>query len=460
MGPLVVRFLLCVGFVLLLLATPLRKLLLRYNLRSLAVRWPVSLLTALAFVVVIALLVVMLAFVNGMYRLTEGSGHPGNVIVLADGADDEVVSFLSPRDTADIERQRVTEAFRDEQGQSRERGLAAVEQVPMGSEARYLCSRETYLVINQAFPAAPGQPPRQRFVQVRGIIDPAIAARIHGRELQEGTWFSDTGVQRLGSPSTLGAVPVQAFQAVVGEALARELGHDQNKERLAVNDVFELGDRPWVIVGVMKSTGSTFDSEVWAKHGVVASLFRRGTYSCVVLRTSDAESAQVLATHLTKHFKPAVLALPERVYYSKLAETNQQFLVATVLVAAIMAAGGVFAVMNTMFAAIRQRTRDIGLLRMMGFARWEILAAFFLESLLIALVGGLLGCALGYLANGWTAASVLSSGDGGGKTVMLELVVDRNVLATGLAFTLAVGSLGGLLPAIAAMRLRPLAALR
>ena len=79
---------------------------------------------------------------------------------------------------------------------------------------------------------------------------------------------------------------------------------------------------------------------------------------------------------------------------------QQQFLYAIVIVAVIMAVGGVFGVMNTMFAAISQRTKDIGVLRIIGFARWQILMSFFLESLVLALIGGLLGCALGSLANG------------------------------------------------------------
>src|SRR5258707_11909264 len=96
-----------------------------------------------------------------------------------------------------------------------------------------------------------------------------------------------------------------------------------------------------------------------------------------------------------------------------------------------MAVGGVFGVMNTMFAAISQRIRDIGLLRILGYHRWEILISFFLESIAIALTGGSLGCVLGYLANGRTAATIL-----GDKSVVLTLVVDGDTLVVGMLFTL------------------------
>jgi ABC-type antimicrobial peptide transport system permease subunit len=108
-----------------------------------------------------------------------------------------------------------------------------------------------------------------------------------------------------------------------------------------------------------------------------------------------------------------------------------------------------------MFAAISQRRHDIGVLRLLGFARWQILSSFFLEALLIALVGGLLGCALGYLADGWTASTIV-----GDKPVVLNLKMDGDTLAAGILFTLGMGALGGLLPSLSAMRVKPLESLR
>ena len=143
-----------------------------------------------------------------------------------------------------------------------------------------------------------------------------------------------------------------------------------------------------------------------------------------------------------------------------MAKTSRQFLYAISFVAIVMAIGGVFGVMNTMFAAISQRIKDIGVLRLLGFARWQILVSLLLESLVIALVGGLLGCALGALANGWTAASVVAGQEGTGRTVVLTLTVDAHTISVGILLTLLMGLLGGLAPALSAMRLKPLEALR
>jgi putative ABC transport system permease protein len=416
------------------------KIPLSYNLRNLIVRWRTTLVTALAFTLVISLQTVMLGFVAGMNKLTEESGQPGNVIVLSDGALDELVSNLGYGTSADIDRH--PGVLRDERDEP-------------------LASREVYLVVNQPLPTEPGQQQKRRFTQVRGIDNPRVAARVHGLELYPGSaWFSDAGVQKLAGASAGG--DDQAVQAVLGEGVAGQMGQDVGKERLEVGDTFDLGPRKWVVVGIMKSAGSTFGSEVWAKRSLVGPMFGKEAYSSVVLRTADAPTAQQVADDLTKNFKKAALqAEPETEYFSKLSETNRQFSYAIMVIAILMAIGGVFGVMNTMFAAISGRTKDIGVLRIIGFARWQILVSFFLESLVIALVGGLLGCAIGYLTNGWTATSIVSGGQGGGgKFVVLELVVGADTLLTGLLLVLAMGAVGGLLPAISAMRLKPLESLR
>lgn len=426
---------LAAGLLFMLLLAAVGRVPLRYNVRNLIVRWPITILTALAFTLVVGLLTVMLAFVNGMYRLTEGSGQPGNVIVLSDGATDEMFSNLGYRDSADVERQ--PGVLRDEQD-------------------RPLCSRETYIVVNQPIEGAKAGERQRRFLQVRGLDDPAVSGKVHGLDLHPGgAWFSPAGVEDLSGSNEA------AIQTVLGEGIAREFGKDQQREPLRAGDVFEIGPRKWIVTGVLRSAGSTFDSEIWAKRQVVGPIFGKENYTSLVLRTRDGDTAKTLADDLTKNFKKAALqAQRESDYYSRLSETNRQFLVAIIFVALVMAVGGVFGVMNTMFAAISARIRDIGVLRILGFARWQILVSFFLESLMIALIGGALGCGIGSLADGMSASSIASSGQGGGKSVLLILVVDANILSAGMLFTFIMGGLGGLIPSLSAMRLRPLEALR
>jgi putative ABC transport system permease protein len=466
--------LLVANLVFLVLLLAIGKVPLNYNLRNLTVRWWTTLLTALAFTLVVALLVAMLAFVNGMAQMTAGSGQSGNVVVFSDGANDEVFSNLAfSDDLTDLERQ--PGVIRD-------------------AEGKPLCSREIYIVAGMEIPEQPAGPQpsglrrfgswlvgllgvqpsstgtaRRRFIQLRGIEDVLRSAAVHGLELKPGgKWFSDSGVQSInlspaGSSKSDGAAnSEQAIQAVVGSGVARQLGLDQGKPQLEPGDVFSLGPRKWVVTGIIESDGTTYGSEIWAKRSIVGAMYgKEQAYSTIVLRTADAEAAQKLATYLSKDYKKAaVSAQTELEYFVKLSETNQQFLFASVFVAVVMAIGGVFGVMNTMFAAISQRTKDIGVMRILGYTRRQILVSFLLESLLISLLGGILGCALGSLVNGWTASSIVGGGGAGGKFVVLKLVVDANTLAIGMLFTLTMGELGGLIPALNAMRLKPLESLR
>ena len=437
--------LLAVAVALMLLLWWIGKIPLSYNLRNLTVRWKTTVMTALAFTAVIALLTVMMAFVEGMKRMTEGTGRPDNVLVLSDGATDEGISNLPIGDLSEIEN--LPEVAR--------------------AEGRPLASREAFMVAIQSVPTPSGGRPKRRILQLRGIEDPQMTAWIHDLELLPGgSWFSEAGVQE--SPAN-GDTPAPMIQAVLGEGVARELGRDRTAEQLAaannpnrldVGDAFTLGDRTWIVVGVLDSAGSTFNSEIWAKRSLAAAVFGKENYTTLVLRAKDAEAAKRLKTFLAEGYEKAALNPKVEIdFYKDLSETSAQFSYAIGFLAIVMSIGGIFGVMNTMFAAVSGRVGDIGVLRLLGFNRRQILVSFLLESLLIAMIGGLLGCAIGSLSDGWTASSVVG-GHGGGKFIVLQLAVDAEIIATGILLSLSMGLLGGLLPALSAMRLRPLDALR
>ncbi|MDB5388443.1 MAG: hypothetical protein JWM11_4089 [Planctomycetaceae bacterium] len=431
------------SFLMLVLLYSVGQVPLSYNIRNLTVRWKTTVMTGLAFTLVLGLLTVMLAFVAGMKRMTEQSGHPDNVMVMSDGATDESFSSLGFSDIGDIETQPGVEKLGD----------------------RWLCSKETYLVANQPVDhPQPGRPDR-RFIQIRGVDDPEISAIVHRVELfPESKWFSGAGVQAVAGEGTPG------IEVVVGEAVARELGNDRlpevrakakNPKRLDVGDTFQMAERTFVVSGVMKSSGSTFDSEVWGKRSVLGKKFGKETYTTLLLKAKSPKDANALAELLKNYTKAALNAQLETKYFDSLNATNIQFTIAILFVTVFIAIGGVFGVMNTMYAAISQRIKDIGVLRLVGFSRLHILISFLLESLVIAMAGGAVGCAVGSLVDGFTASSVLSAGAGGGfKTVSLRLTVDAFTLASCFLLTVVMGFIGGFLPAFSAVRLKPLDALR
>lgn len=433
---------LALGLTVIILLLTVGRIPLSYNVNNIVARWWTTSLTILAFTLVVALLVAMSAFVNGMYLLTTSSGRADNVVILSEGSTDEIMSNLGFSDIGDLENHPSAMV---------EGGLRLV-------------SRENYMIVNQPLENAPPGRPSRRFLQLRGVDDPIVSGRVHGMELYpEGAWFSQAGVRDVvvaGKPNE------SMIEVVVGEGLAREMALDRgessrSKPRLDVGDVFELNDRKWIISGVMRSAGLTFDSELWAKRSLVGPLFGRDSYTSLVVRTADPATAAALKDYYNNDFKKAAVAAQvETDYYSDLNETNKQFLFIIVLITVFTSVGGIFGVMNTMYAAVSQRIREIGVLRLLGFNRRQVLASFLLESIMIAILGGAVGCAVGSLVDGWTANSIVSRGPGGGKFVVLQLTVDADIIATGMVLSLAMGIVGGILPAVQAVRLKVLDTLR
>ena len=418
----------------------LGKIPLSYNFRNLRVRWPVTLMTASAFTVVLAVLTALLGFVNGMNQMTESSGIPGNVFVLSDGANDESFSSLAYGDIKNLVNER---ADRDKNGRALPRDIQIARR-EFGDEIKPMVSYETYFVISRTKPIAGTTKSVRRMVQCRGVEDSEVAQAVHQIKLKAGDWWTAGSIDGV-------------YEVVIGEGIAATLGADDGKGPLGVGDTFDLFDAPFRVVGVMDAEGSTFGSEVWGNRKTLGQKFGKESFSSVVLRVDDetAESASKFAEYLRTYFKsPKLNARSETEYYSELNKTNKQFLIAILAVAAVMGIGGIFGVMNTMFAAIAQRSKDIGVMRILGFKRWQILVSFMVETLIIALLGGMLGTAIGFLADGASATSVLSGGNGpGGKLVVLRITVDAEVLTASLLFTAVMGRMGGIVPAINGMRM-------
>ena len=379
---------------------------LSYSWRNLRVRWKTTLMTASGFTLVVGALVVMLAFIRGVEEVCAVSGEAENILVLAKGNTDETMSRLDPVVVSQVE---------NAWGIARD----AAEQP--------LASRELFMVVHNQ----DKQTGAYRFLQLRGVLPAAF--RVHKVvRLSDGQAFR----------------PGQS-EVIIGQAVQRETG-------LRVGDVLEVGRKPWKVSGVFQADGAALESEVWADLTEVASRFRcEGAYSSVLLRASGAEAAEELAARLTKDPSVSVEAMTETHYYRKQSEETDVMKTAAWVIAWFMGVGAMFGVMNTMFAAIVQRTKDIAVLRVMGYEATHILLAFLLEALLIAILGGGLGLALGYATNGLTQSASV-----GMRQVAFSFRVDAGVVAFAGVFTAVMGTLGGVLPALSAMRIQPLEALR
>jgi putative ABC transport system permease protein len=377
-----------------------------YNYRNLRVRWKTTLMTASGFTLVVAALVVMLAFINGIEAACATTGEPENVILLSKGNNDEILSQMERSLVAEVENTKGV--ARDSSGQP-------------------IASRELFMVVHHR----QEQTGAFQFLQVRGVRP--VGFRVHSQlHITEGRAFQ----------------PSQS-EVIIGKGVQRE-NHFQ------VGEQIDLGRKLWKIVGVFEAEGAAFESELWCDLNELASQFRReGLYSSVILRAPSPEAAEELAERVNTSRSVSVEAMTEPNYYQKQAEQTRIMQTAAWVIAWFMGVGAMFGVMNTMFAAIGQRTQDIAVLRIMGFEAGEILLSFLVEAILIAILGGLLGVALGAATNGITRSASL-----GARQIDFAFRVDGGILTFAALFTVSMGILGGLLPALSAMRIKPLEALR
>lgn len=377
-----------------------------YSYRNLIVRWRTTLMTAAGFTLVVTALIIMLAFITGVQKVSVVTGESENVMVLKKGATDEVLSEVSYRQAFQIE---------------------TAPGVLRGTSGRPLASRELFMVISPTNL----ETSKTSFLQIRGVFP--VALDVHTRvHVVQGRMFKR-----------------HHRELIVGAGMAREM-------ELRVGDRLPIGRTEWDVVGIFESSGSTLEAEAWCDLDQLAGQFhRKGTYSSIVIRTANALAAQELVDFLGDSLLADAEAMVETTYYARQAEQLEVIRVGAFVIAFFMGIGAVLGVTNTMFAAIGQRIKDIAVLRVMGFGRFEILVSFLLEALLIALVGGALGSMLGYTINGLTLSTAM-----GAKLVAFAFTVDAPILITALVFTVVMGFVGGLLPALSAMRVSPLEALR
>jgi putative ABC transport system permease protein len=239
-------------------------------------------------------------------------------------------------------------------------------------------------------------------------------------------------------------------EVVVGKMLAlqHQSAHIGNKIRLGRGD--------WVCVGIMDGGGGATDSEVWGDLNQISSdLQRIEILSSATVRATDAVTAKALVNDINNDQRLNMTAVGERDYYDRQTSSGLPIRDVGIFVAIVMAVGSSFAAMNTMYAAVARRSREIGTLRVLGFSPGSIMLSFFLESVLLSLLGGVLGCLLALGLNGYSTQVGANF-----ATMAFAFRVTPAIMAVGLAFAVTLGAVGGLLPARMAARKEILTALR
>ncbi|HEY1341739.1 MAG TPA: ABC transporter permease [Bryobacteraceae bacterium] len=381
---------------------------LAYNLRNLVVRKTTTLMTALGIALTVAVLLAVLALVNGLRATLGTSGDPRHVIVLRKGADSELVSIFPRAQFQDLK-------FKP--------GIAP------GRDGQPLASLEMVTVLN----LANVDNPNGVNVTLRGLMPAGIEMRRNVR-LASGRWY-EAGKQEL----------------VVGASVAKRFPDAQPGKKLR----FARGE--WEIVGVFDAARGAQDSEIWGDVNQISAAHDRvDSVTSVAVAATDEVAAAALINDLNSDQRLNMHAISEKEYYAQQTQQAIPIEFAGMFVAIIMAVGSSFAAMNTMYAAVSRRAREIGTLRVLGFSRGSILLSFFVESVLLSALGGALGCLLVLPLNGLTTAVANSNF----SEMAFDFHFSPQILASGIAFAVVLGALGGLLPARNASRKEILTALR
>jgi putative ABC transport system permease protein len=242
-------------------------------------------------------------------------------------------------------------------------------------------------------------------------------------------------------------------EIVVGRAATRQF------EALQVGRSVKWGTNTWAIVGVFEADGAVWESELWCDVRVLQPAYRRTAFNSVHLRLETPESFDALKEVLTKDPRLDVTVLRESDYYAEQSEATTR-LITTVgfAIATLMAAGAVFAAVNTMHSAVAARTREIATLRALGFGGAPVVVSVLAESVALAVVGGFLGGSLAWvLLDGFQTTTLNWQSY---TQVAFAFAVTPELLVEGVLYAIGIGVFGGLLPAIHAARVPVAAALR
>ncbi len=366
-----------------------------YNIRNVVRRPASTITTALGIAMVVAILVGAFALASGFRAALVESGSESNVMVMRSGADSEISSGIS------VEAAGI---------------IRALPEIATGPDGRPLVSAELLVLttLNRAGGTGSSNVP------IRGIQADGMPLRDR-LKIVEGRAFT---------PGT--------DEVIVGKRIASRF------EGCRIGQELRFGQRRFKVVGNFDAGGTSFD------HAVLAPTFGREGYQSVTFRMRDPKRFAAIEQQLEKDPRLGVEVRTERAFYSGQSRLMSGIIQgAGVFITLIMAVGAIFGAMNTMYAAVATRTREIAVLLTLGFSPWAVMTSFLTESVLISLVGGAIGCLVALPINGIVTSTTNWSSF---SEIAFAFRVTPVGMAIGLGFAAVMGVVGGFLPALQAAR--------
>jgi ABC-type antimicrobial peptide transport system permease subunit len=380
-----------------------------YVVRNLVARRTTTALTAGGMALVVYVFATVLMLVAGLRQTLVATGQPDNVVVIRRSAQSEVQSAIERRQAAIVE---------------------SLAEVAAGDDGHKLVSKETVVLIN--LPKRDSGKPSN--VTIRGVTPVGVALRpqvvlTQGRMFRPGTAEVVTG----------GAIATGFRGAGVGETM-------------------RFASRDWLVVGTFDAGRTGFDSEIWGDAEQMLQAFRRTSYSSLLFRLNDAGRFEDVKREIEGDPRLTLEAKPETRFYADQSEGLARFIgILGTTISIIFSIGAIIGAMITMYASVASRTGEIGTLRALGFSRGSILIAFLVESLALGLIGGVVGLAAASFMQTFTISTMNFQTF---SELAFSFELTPGIVASALAFALAMGFVGGFLPAARAARMKIVDALR
>jgi len=374
----------------------------RFNLRSLPQRIGSSVTAIFGIAGVVAVMVGVLSIAQGILRTMESSASPDNVVVLRSGSSSEMMSIMNGDDARIV---------------SEGPGLAR-------NEGGALASPELFVIIN-LLKRGTGTDAN---VPLRGVTRTAPLVRENFR-IVDGRMF-EWGLSEV----------------VVG------VGAQIEFEGLGIGSTISVNQEEWPVVGVFETGGGLAETEIWVDASVLQPAYRRGnSYQSVYAKLDSPDDFEGFKDALTSDPRLNVKPMREADYYAEQSTMLYNLITGLgTLIAVIMGFGAIFGALNTMYTAVSARSREIATLRALGFHSGPVVISVLMESLMLALVGGVIGAALAWWAfDGFRAATLNFTSF---SQVAFAFDVSASLLLRGISFALLIGLVGGLFPAVRAAR--------